>query len=68
MSHHIYLTIDGVRRRLIDIADEKGMPRELLRQRHNRGFTGNKLFAPAHKTYRGDGSYKFPLSGLTPRR
>lgn len=65
MGKPLYITIDGVSRRLVDVAAEKGMPSDLLRRRILLGFTGNKLFAPAHKRYKGDGSYKWTLSKLT---
>lgn len=68
MRNYQYLTIDGTKKRLTDVAREKGMPAGLLRRRYRAGFRGNKLFAPAIKTYGGDGSYKFSLSsGLTPK-
>lgn len=66
-THIMYLTIDGVRKKLVDVAKEKGMPVGLLRQRYHRGFTGNRLFAPTSKGYKGDGTYKWSLSGLRSR-
>lgn len=56
IKSNLYLTIDGVRRFLVDVADEKGIPRDLLRRRFHAGMVGDELFAPSYSRYKGDGT------------
>jgi hypothetical protein len=52
---NLYLTVDGVTKLLVDWADEKGIPRDLLRRRYHAGMIGGELFAPSYSRYAGDG-------------
>jgi len=53
-NNTMYVTHGGVTKTLIEWADEKGMPRGLLRNRVHAGMVGNELFAPSYSRYKGD--------------
>ena len=55
LRKNLFLTIDGVTKLLIDWADEKRIPRDLLRRRYHAKMVGDELFAPSYSRYVGDG-------------
>jgi hypothetical protein len=55
LRNNLYIAHNGVKKLLIDWADEKGMPRDLLRRRFHAGMIGDELFAPSYSRYAGDG-------------
>lgn len=53
-ENSINITHEGITKSVVDWADEKGMPRDLLRMRYYAGMVGNELFAPSYSRYKGD--------------
>jgi len=53
-SNTLFITHNGICKPLVEWADEKGMPRDLLRRRYHAGMLGDELFAPSYSRYKGD--------------
>lgn len=55
-KNRLFITHEGITKPLIAWADEKGMPRDLLRKRYHAGMVGNELFSSSYSRYQGDGN------------
>lgn len=53
LKSNTYVAYKGETKLLIDWAEEKGIPRDLLRQRLNRGMKDDELFAPSYSRFKG---------------
>ena len=56
LKNNLFLTHQGVTKHLVDWANDKGIPYDLLRRRHLAGMVGDELFAPSYSRYAGDGT------------
>src|ERR1700722_2714797 len=55
VKSNLYIEYGGKLWISIDLANEKGIPVDLLRQRYHAGMRGDELFAPSYSRYEGDG-------------